>query len=348
MRYIIHGAGAVGSLIGGHLAESGAEVALIGRPAHINAINERGLLIRSKNGDRRVKGMIAVTSPRDLASRADDVILLTVKGAQTADSAKALRQAFGEQVPIFCLQNGTRNEELAARRFRRVYGAMVGLSVMLLEPGVIAHTQGRHIAIGNYPLGCDETAVQVARQFEQAGFKVSRHENVMAVKWSKLIANLNNALLAIIDCYLQLARVTPRISRFMVEIEEEGLHVLKQVGISVEEPNNPFNFPARHAQMRSVVEDAEAIRQAESLPFYLRAYPSTWVDLKQKKGETEAGYFNGEIVLLGERNGIPTPYNSTLLNVLGQMITRGQGPGAHTLDELIELVEQKRRKIYQE
>ena len=48
MRYIIHGAGAVGSLVGGMLAEGGAEVVLVARAPHAAAVNERGLVIRSR------------------------------------------------------------------------------------------------------------------------------------------------------------------------------------------------------------------------------------------------------------------------------------------------------------
>jgi len=43
MRYIIYGAGGIGSIMGGHLTRTGYEVILIGRPAHIGAINKSGL-----------------------------------------------------------------------------------------------------------------------------------------------------------------------------------------------------------------------------------------------------------------------------------------------------------------
>jgi 2-dehydropantoate 2-reductase len=346
MRYIIHGAGAIGSLTGGRLAESGAEVALIARAAHAAAINERGLTIRAKKGDRRVTNLTAVSSPEELAPRPDDVILLTVKSGQTAGAVQALREVFAEQTPVFCLQNGVRNEEIAARRFLRVYGAMAGISATLLEPGLIAHTMGYNIGLGNYPLGHDETVRAVADDLSHAGFKVTTHESVMAVKWSKLILNLNNAVLAITDCYVQLSRVLPRVSRFLAEVEEEGLHVLSTAGISVSEARNPYDLTARIAEMRNLAEDAEAIRQAESLPFELRTYPSTWVDLKRKRGETEAGYFNGEIILLGEKHGVPTPYNSSLLNIVERMAAERVEPGLYTIDDLAELVEQRRRELY--
>jgi 2-dehydropantoate 2-reductase len=345
MRYIIHGAGAVGSLVGGHLAESGAEVALVTRTAHAEAINRQGLVIRDKTGDRRVKVM-AVTAPPELTPRAEDVILLTVKSGQTAGSVQLLREVFGEETPVFCLQNGVRNEELAARRFLRVYGAMAGISASLLEPGLVAHTMGWHIGIGNYPLGCDELGAAVAEQLKQAGFTATTHESVMAVKWCKLIINLSNAVLAITDSYVQLSRVQPPMSRFLAEVEAEGLHVLETAGIGIHDPHNPFDLRQRIAEMRSLAEDAEAIRQAESLPRDLRTYPSTWVDLKLKRGETEAGYFNGEIILLGEKHGVPTPYNSTLLNIVERMAAEGQEPGGYTLDDLEAQVQQRKLELY--
>ena len=182
MRFIIHGAGAVGSLVGGMLAESGAEVVLIARLVHAEAVNRRGLQIKSPKGDRVVQ-LTAVTSPGEIIPGADDVIFLTVKTAQTAASVQLLREVFPEETPVFCMQNGVRNEELAARRFLTVYGAMAALSVTFLSPGVIAHTIHNTLSVGNYPLGCDELGLEVAEHLRKAGFRVTTNESIMAVKW---------------------------------------------------------------------------------------------------------------------------------------------------------------------
>ncbi|MGE0132261.1 MAG: ketopantoate reductase family protein [Blastocatellales bacterium] len=346
MRFIIHGAGAIGSLIGAHLAESGSEVILIARDAHAGAINKNGLLIKSRDGDRVVKPLNAVTHPSDISPQIGDVIIITVKSAQTASSVQSLREAFPEDTTVIGMQNGVRNEELAARRFLRVYGGMLGVSATFLEPGVIAHTRGDLLSIGNYPLGCDELGSQIAGQLKKAGFKVTTHESIMAVKWSKLILNLNNATFAIIDKHLQLGLVTPTISKFMADVQEEGLHVLDVAGISVEDTNNPYNLKKQLAELRGVVEDPEKIYEETCSPMEFRTYPSTWMDLKQRRGETEAGYFNGEIILLGEKYNIPTPYNSTLFNIVETMAAEGTEPGLHTIEELANLVEQRRLKLY--
>lgn len=346
MRFIIHGAGAVGSLVGGMLAESGSDVVLIAKEPHALAINQRGLEIRSAKGTRLVKRLTAVDSPQKITPRSDDVIFIAVKSSQTSQSVQSLRETFPEETPVFCLQNGVRNEELAARRFMQIYGLMAGLSVTFLTPGIVAHTMNNTISIGNYPLGCDELGLEVGKCLEKAGFRVTTHESIMAVKWSKLVLNLNNATYAIIDKHLQLGLVTPALSNFMADVEEEGLHLLEVAGISVTDPNNPIDFDRRMAQLRGVIEDQEKIFEAENMPFELRTYPSTWMDLKLGRGDSEAGYFNGEIILLGEKYGIPTPYNSTLLNIIETMAAENTQPGLYTLEELIEQVERRRLMIY--
>src|SRR5262245_60110601 len=346
MRFIIHGAGAIGSVVGGKLAESGAEVILIAREAHAAAINCNGLHIKSRNGDWRIKNLRAVTEPTQIVPRAGDVVIITVKSGQTGDSVQHLRETFPEDTSIVCLQNGVRNEELAQRRFLHVYGAMAGISATLLAPGIVSHTRASLISIGNYPLGCDDFVYEFREALKSAGFRVTTHESIMAVKWSKLILNLNNATFAIIDKHLQLGMVTPAISNFIADVQEEGLHVLAVAGISLDDPNNPYHLKQQIADLRGVAHDPKKIFEEESSPFELRTYPSTWMDLKQKRGETEASFFNGEIILLGEKYGVPTPYNSTLFNIVETMAAEGIEPGLHTLDELIDLVEQRRLKLY--
>ncbi|MBO0721594.1 MAG: 2-dehydropantoate 2-reductase [Blastocatellia bacterium] len=348
MRFIIHGAGAVGSLVGGILAASGAEVILIARAAHAAAINHNGLLIKSPKGDRLVQNLHAFLSPAEIEPRPDDIIFLCVKTQQTHASVQLLREYYPEGTPIFCVQNGVRNEELAAERFLRVYGVMAGLCVNFLAPGVVAHTMNSLIGIGNYPLGCDNLAVEVAQKIQTAGFdfRASTHDSIMAVKWSKLLLNLNNATYAIIDSYLQLGYLTPSICSFMADVMDEGLYVLDRAGIALHDSNDPYHIRKRIADLRGLVEDAEKIRQARRLPEELRAYPSTWMDLKQKRGETEAGFLNGEIILLGEKHAVPTPYNSILLQIVETMAAKYEPPGLYTIEELAAQVEECKSRLY--
>lgn len=344
MRFIIHGAGAIGTLVGGKLAAHGAKVVLIAREPYVEAINNKGLQLITGSGAVHIGNLTAVTEPAQLTSQPDDVILLTVKTAQTEESAHLLRDALGEDTPIVCLQNAVRNEEWAARRFKNVYGAMAGISASLISPGIVSWTMGDTISLGNYPLGVDDFVNQLAETLAQAGFRITTHEHVMGVKWSKLLLNLNNATLSIVDSYVQLAQVTPALAPFMAEVLEEGLHVLEAAHIGLDPV--PYDVHAITRQLRNCTEDAEKIQAARALPVELRTYPSTWMDLKQQRGETEAGFLNGEIILLGEKHDVPTPYNATLLNIIETMAGEHSAPGKHRLDELIGMVEQRRLMIY--
>ena len=63
-------------------------------------------------------------------------------------------------------------------------------------------------------------------------------------------------------------------------------------------------------------------------------YGSTWMDFKVGRRRGETDYFNGEIVRLGRRHGVPTPANAALVRLARAALRRGAGPGGHTLAEL--------------
>ena len=91
MRTIIYGAGGIGSVVGGHLARTGHEVILIGRPGHVNAINENGLKLITPVGTHIVR-IPAVTSPEQIDFKPDDVIFLTMKSQNTEDALNTLKK----------------------------------------------------------------------------------------------------------------------------------------------------------------------------------------------------------------------------------------------------------------
>lgn len=351
MRYIVQGAGAIGCLVGGLLADSGAEVVLIARPAQADAINQRGLTIHSVyHPTKHVANVKAVTSPHELTPQPGDVLLLAVKSSQTQPCIHELHEVFPQDTPLFCLQNGVRNETTAAERFLHVYGVMIAACVNYLEAGVVSHTLKQDLVLGNYPLGCDDVATKVAQDLSQAGFTAVLSAHVMAAKWGKLVLNLTNALLAATGHHLQLAWCLPEVSLLMAELQEEGLRVVEASGIPLTEGNSPLDVYAMTRRVREVGESApheEAIRAAEALPEAQRTYVSTWVDLHRQHGECEASYLNGEILLLGEKHNIPTPYNFALLDLVERMAAQHLPPGHYSIADVREMIAQKKAELEQ-
>ncbi len=342
MRYIIHGAGAIGCLVGGLLADTGADVIFIARPEQASAINKRGITIHSiYYPTKHITNVKAVLTPNEITPQANDLLMLAVKSSQTNACIHDLHEVFPQDTPIFCVQNGVRNETVAAERFLHVYGVMVAIAVNSIDHGIISQTMKNNLVVGNYPLGCDKLAIGMAQVFSNAGFDTRISAHVMAAKWGKLILNCSNALLAITGHSLQEAYAIPDVALMMAELQEEGLQLASAANIPIEQGNSPLDVLAMTAHARQIGENAlneEAVVAAQNLPEQQRTYASTWFDLKLKRGETEAGYLNGEIILLGEKHGIATPINSLLLQVIDQMADQYLQPGHYSVAQLREMM----------
>ena len=103
MRIIIYGAGGIGCVVGGRMALTGQKVILVGRPGHIQAINNNGLKLETTHGIHNLK-LPAFISPKQVNFMPDDVVFLSVKGPSTEEAIRDLR-AVVQDVPIFCFQN---------------------------------------------------------------------------------------------------------------------------------------------------------------------------------------------------------------------------------------------------
>jgi 2-dehydropantoate 2-reductase len=331
-RYVIFGAGAIGIPVGGLLKQAGSRVVCVARPAHREAL-ERGVTVRQDGQEMSVR-LDAVTAARELEPEGGDVLVIATKSQATEAAVEELAEVYDSAAPVVCLQNGVRNEEVAARRFKNVYAGLVFFAAAQMEHSLITLPHGRTIAIGRYPEGLDGLAEQICGDLSRAGFDATASAYVMAMKWSKLILNLNNATFAIIDDWVEHGMADPETRRFMFEVRDEGIRVLDAAGIEVEPPpGEPSPIRAR-AMTEKLKQPPKPSDPGASLPEDQRTYSSTWQDLRRGRKAGEADHLNGVIVELGRKLGIPTPYNSTLLDVVNRMFDEGLKPGLHTLAEL--------------
>lgn len=346
-RYVVFGAGAVGSAIGGLLANAGSRVVCVARPAHAEALR-RGIVLKTDDGEDVMVKTDAVTSAADLSAADGDVVLLTTKSQDTESAVEELFDVYGATLPIICLQNGVRNEEIAASRFNRVYAGLVFLSAVQLEPSVITLPQGGTVSIGCYPEGLDDASRSLCADLSRAGLEATASAHVMAMKWGKLVANLNNATTTITGYWLEEAMSDPEMRKLMLQVREEGLAVLDAAGIAVEPPPgepSPIRIREMTEKLRQPVRPRNDLH---SLPEEQRTYSSMWQDLYLGRKNNEAEFLNGEIVSRGERLSIPTPYNSTLLETVNRMFEEGLKPGLYGPRELDELVRSRSTRLSSE
>jgi 2-dehydropantoate 2-reductase len=332
MRYIIIGAGAIGGTIGARLFESGHEVVLVARGAHLAALRDSGLRFATPDGVVTLPVPV-VAGPDEMSLRADDVLILTVK---TQDSAAALDAwawppvtgggVAADSLPVFCAQNGVASERIALRRFRRVYGVCVWLPATHLQPGAVeaqVTPMSGLLPVGRYPSGADDTAQEVAADLAGSKFLAPVSEAVMRYKYDKLLGNLGNAIEAV--CGPSSARDGHADRGLFRCTREEGEAVLAAAGIA---RTSLSDLVGRHS-------DQLKIEPVNGAP---RSGGSSWQSLSRGTGSIEADFLNGEIVLLGRQHGIPASLNESLQRLANEFARDRRAPGSITDEEKAALL----------
>ncbi|MGE0572964.1 MAG: ketopantoate reductase family protein [Dehalococcoidia bacterium] len=320
MRYIIYGAGAVGGVIGGRLAEHGYDVVLIARGAHHDAIARAGLTVLSPDGDVTVRTPVAA-HPSSLSFQPGDAVLLCMKTNDSLAALDALVAAAPIETPIVCVQNGVENERLAARRFPNVYAVPVRLPSTHLEPGVVqadGTPRSGVLDIGRYPLGVDGVCEEISAALAASNFSSVPEPLAMRHKYNKLLMNLGNAIDAICG-------PGPRPAGLHERAREEAIACYRAAGIEFVSDEVDLARRGDHYRVRPI-----AGRQ--------RSGGSTYQSLVRGKREVEVDYLNGEIVLLGRLHGVPTPVNLVLQTVANRMAREALAPGAISSDELVAMI----------
>jgi 2-dehydropantoate 2-reductase len=316
MRFIVVGAGAVGGVVGGRLAQHGHEVVLVARGDHGAAIAADGLLVRSPDDEVRVRVPV-VSHPREVALGDDDVVLLAVKGQDTPGALAALAGG-PPDLAIACLQNGVDNERQVLRRTPNTYAVPVMLPATHLRPGVVDASSAPVTGIldvGRYPTGVDDRATAISAAFASSTFSSVTNPAVMRFKWSKLLMNLGNALEAAVG-------PIGRSSDLYARAREEAEAVLAAAGIDCASADEDAARRGDLISLRPVAGER-------------RGGGSSWQSLARGTGSIEVDQLNGEIVLLGRLHRVDTPVNVLLQTVAHELAHRRAAPGSLTESDLL-------------
>jgi 2-dehydropantoate 2-reductase len=185
MRIAVIGAGGTGGLYGGLLARAGNEVAFLARGAHLAAIKERGLEVRSADFGTFHVAAPASDNPAGLAPA--DLVLFTVK---TYDLASALPAAVQLRAPgghILTLQNGldAPDQVAAAIGPAQVLVGTTALETTILEPGVIGHLTPGHVVTIAALEPDNPAAERTAEIFKAAAINTNVAADARRALWEK-------------------------------------------------------------------------------------------------------------------------------------------------------------------
>ena len=312
MRFVIYGAGGIGSVAGGRMFEHGHDVVLIARPAHAAAIRADGLRIESADGTATVPVPV-VEHPAELTFTDDDVVLLAMKSQGTLEAVQTLAALAPASTPVVSLQNGVANEPMALRWFPDVYGVCVMCPTGYLEPGVVqafASPTSGILDLGRYPEGVDDLAVAVAAALDGSTFSSHAIPDIMRWKHTKLLMNLGNALAAV-------AAPGDWVGEAWTQARDEGEACFRAAGIDY--------VPSEEDRERR-----GDLTRPRDIPGRERGGGSSWQSLARGTGNIESDYLNGEIALLGRLHGVPTPVNTLLQRLATEAAARRDPPGQLT------------------
>jgi 2-dehydropantoate 2-reductase len=304
---VVVGAGAVGSFFGAMLARAGHQVTLIGRAAHVQAIEANGLQLHMAGRVESVR--LAATTQLD-AVRGADLVLFCVKSSDTDALARQIAPLLSANALVLSLQNGVDNARVMALHIQQtVVPAVVYVATAMPEPGVVRHFGRGDLVIGpiNTAVAQDAALQQrlqaVVALFATAQVPVQISPDVMGELWRKLMVNCAyNAISALSQLpYGQMAAL-PAIREVQHAVVQEVLAVAQAAG-------HPLPLEAALAAVQSL---------ASAMPAQLS---STAQDIARGK-PTEIDYLNGFVARRGAELGIATPVNQTLYALVKLMETR--------------------------
>ncbi len=290
MKIAVIGAGALGTLLGGLLADAGEDVHLLHhRESYVDAVNDEGVRIE-RDGRSRVVEVPATTDAADVGPA--DLGLVLVRSYQTREALAEHAACISPETRLLTFQNGLTNYEVLGS----VVGeerALAGLTYQgadLQAPGVVRHTNAGETILGG-PDGA--FAERVRDTFEAAGIEVEVVEDPRAHVWDKQLVSI---------AFKPLAALTRLHNGPMVH--DEALREL----------------------MEHLVAEAQAVAEARGIELFTEdpvakvrrigeANPDHRSSMLQDVAagrKTEIDEVNGAVVEYGREAGIPTPYNAAL------------------------------------
>ncbi|HTK35298.1 MAG TPA: 2-dehydropantoate 2-reductase [Caulobacteraceae bacterium] len=309
MNIAILGAGAMGSLFGGLLAEAGAQVVLIDvDQAYIDAVQAQGLRLETDQGDRRIRQLTALRPEQ--ATTVPNLLIVFTKSLHSRAALGGVQRLIGPDTHLMTLQNGLGNVEVL-QEFAPVERLLVGVTTWpadVAAPGhVHSHGEGA-VRFGTVDGVARPFAQEIARLFDQAGLRGKLEPAIWPAIWEKLAFNAAlNCLCTIAGCSVDRLSSVPGGEALALAVADEVIAVAQSQGVAADGAKAKANIV--HAIATHVGHD-----------------PSMLKDLKARR-PTEVEAIAGAAAAAGRGAGIDVARTEALL-VLVRLTEKLRGAGA--------------------
>lgn len=315
-KVLCFGMGAIGSYIGGSLANTGCDVVFVERPEALKSDRFTNLKIIKPTVEILVEHVEVSTDIGNLlAEKKFDVAILAVKAFDTQGLVNSLQGFKTNLPPILCLQNGVENEQLIEEKLGKgsVIGGSITSAVARIGLGNVKLEKLRGVGIETgSPL-----AERLLELFNLAGLNARGFPVCADMKWSKMLTNLLvNASAAILNWSPAKILNNPITYRIEVLQLREALAVMKKLGIHVIDlPGTPVKTLVTLLNVLPLNLGRVLIGRALAKGRGAKK-PSLHIDLQAGRTRSEVEFLNGAVVRFGEKVGIPTPVNRVLTDIL--------------------------------
>jgi 2-dehydropantoate 2-reductase len=210
MKICIFGAGAIGGYLGVQLAQTGAEVSLVARGAHLEAMRKNGVRL-IKDGEETVAHPTCTNDPAELGVQ--DYVIVGLKAHQLSAAVDSMQPLLGNDTGIVTAVNGipywyfyrhgqrldgtvVESVDPGGRQWKglrpeRAIGCIVYPATEVVEPGVIRHVYGDNFPIGEPSGERTERVERLSKIFESAGLKAPVLDKIRDEIWLKLWGNVS-------------------------------------------------------------------------------------------------------------------------------------------------------------
>ena len=295
-KIAVVGAGAMGCLFGGLLAEGGLDVTLVDvLQGHVDRINRDGLRIVGYGGDRSIP-VRATTEPSGLP--AVDVLFVQCKAPYTKEAVRRVLHLLRDDSVAISFQNGLGNEENIGEvvGIERVLGGVTAQGAAVEGPGAVRNFGNLPTHIGEMGGGLSERAQRIAAALDRAGLQTTAVPDIRQAIWKKLLANIAiSPTSAIANMTIKQVFAVPELRETAFEALDEAVEVARAEGVEL-----------------NAAETREVIDQIAGPTGTGDNKSSLCVDIINRR-PCEIDVISGAVVQLGRKHGIPTPVNKTLV-----------------------------------
>ncbi|GAB4400738.1 MAG: hypothetical protein OHK003_26590 [Anaerolineales bacterium] len=324
LKFLVFGAGAIGTYIGGSLVLAGYQVVFVEQPKMVEELRQKGLRLDLTIDERRKTKDVSIVEPRSFVIEPSleealkygpfDAAIFALKSFDTIFAMEGLKPFSDKLPPILCLSNGVDNEPTIANTLGKdkvIYGT-VTTAIGRRGPGsiVLEKLRGVGVAAG-HPL-----SEKLVTALDKAYLKCFLYPNALSMKWSKMLTNLiANPTSAILNMTAAQVFADKRLYKLEIDMLKECLAVMRAMNIEVTDlPGTPVRALAFATQLPLWL----------SKPFLSKAagsgrgakMPSFHIDLYSGRPQSEVEFLHGAVVREGRARGIPTPVNQVLTETL--------------------------------